>query len=1379
MTLSILRRVLLVLAAALIAAAVAPAAQPGEGMPLPVELVPQLGHGADIRNLAFSPDGRLAASLDDAGTLKLWELEHGLELRSAFVASGDSAMVLGFSSDGRTVYVAGREGLATVDVASGASRLVRTLRPDLMLPDGRTYVQSARRKGVVIGDIETRKEEPIAGISDDAVVNEAAGVGRIAVLHLYVTREILVVDVDERTIRRRIAIPSAEVKTLVVSPDGAYVALIERIDRGPARLAVYRLDTGQQTMVFDAPGTTRLYAAVFLSGSRLAVGGSLDLGGIRVFDAGSGGELSPLPWPREAVDFLALDPAGGRIAIVSKSVIEMRAASGLGASEQRLGETASGVLLFRSGAGTYYAVRDREGGKLTVHSARDHATVFQTPVTGASAAAFLGERAVLFHRDAGLWLKPLPAGSERKLLDVSRASLSNVTGASRSNVLAFSESFERSLHVVRLGDDNTVVDRKSFEVGGVDELGVVLSPDGTLLAARIRDRSLVLLDTASGTAVSQLTHKSESVFHTLKFSTDGRALVFRDDARVRVWRGPPWTLAYDRKSSRGISDVDFSPDGTRIWAVGRDGVFEIALASPYAETSLASVRGRALITLPGTPPGGVVIGENGERMAFQIRTTAGATMQLRGNASTVTRAEIDRQGAYVATSERDRRLGLPLARVWDLSRGIVACHLDDSYVLGTHPGGWIAATGGEVRLLSLADCAVEARLHVGSPALGALIDAAYTEKGEVVGVTFDGRVLVLDPKRGLNVANHRIQSGDSRPALVYRLGAVAYFDAAQNAVRVVEPRSLGELARFDTGGELPMAINGVPGTSLLIVSTFNGQSGRIRVWDAAAKRLIRETAIGSLQVSFATVDIERGLLLVGFQRGVMGWWRLDADKPEHGAAAHFGAVNTIRILPGGAIVTAGEDGAVRLWRGRTAAADVSLIGFASGDWVAATSEGYFNASRGGADGIAFRRELSVLPLNQFYDVFYRPDIVEAKLRGEDIKGLVRVTVADALANPPPEAEIVSSSDAGAERTTVSYSVRSTGGGVGDIRIYHNGKLLLSDEAESGPVATGITSLTAVTPDTVTRSLRGLVVAADAPRAVRVIAKPDLVEGRIEVENVPGENEIAIAAFNRTNTVQSSLKSTTYSTALAGTAPKLYIVAIGIDDYAERPLKFAVKDARDIVRELKQAAASLYPSDRVEVVELYDAKAGRAGIVATLDDMARRLRPWDALVLFVASHGLMHEGQYTMVTHDFRRKPADQWFVSTGELMQFSKKIRSLRQVFVFDTCHAGGLNSMVTGLYDARMTVMARNMGLHLLTAASKSEEAIDGYQGNGLFTHALLQALRDPATDINKDLSVSVMELGATARDRATEIARRIRYSQTPLAIHFGKDQVLYQVRQ
>jgi uncharacterized caspase-like protein len=115
---------------------------------------------------------------------------------------------------------------------------------------------------------------------------------------------------------------------------------------------------------------------------------------------------------------------------------------------------------------------------------------------------------------------------------------------------------------------------------------------------------------------------------------------------------------------------------------------------------------------------------------------------------------------------------------------------------------------------------------------------------------------------------------------------------------------------------------------------------------------------------------------------------------------------------------------------------------------------------------------------------------------------------------------------------------------------------------------------------------------------------------------------------------------------------------------------------------------------------------------------------------------------------------------------------------VFDTCHAGGVDQVVSGLYDVRMSVMAKKVGLHIYASANSVQGAVDGYKGNGLFTYVLLDGLDNKGElDENSDGRVSVMELGGYARQMTTRISRRIRHSQEPLIINFGKDSPVYKV--
>ncbi len=102
----------------------------------------------------------------------------------------------------------------------------------------------------------------------------------------------------------------------------------------------------------------------------------------------------------------------------------------------------------------------------------------------------------------------------------------------------------------------------------------------------------------------------------------------------------------------------------------------------------------------------------------------------------------------------------------------------------------------------------------------------------------------------------------------------------------------------------------------------------------------------------------------------------------------------------------------------------------------------------------------------------------------------------------------------------------------------------------------------------------------------------------------------------------------------------------------------------------------------------------------------------------------------------------------------------------------------MSGLYDARMSVLARKMGLHIYASASDKQTAMDGYNGNGLFTYTLLDGLNNNrGADRNGVGKVTIVGLGEYSKRMTIDISRKLGHVQTPLIINFGKDSPLYQL--
>jgi len=205
---------------------------------------------------------------------------------------------------------------------------------------------------------------------------------------------------------------------------------------------------------------------------------------------------------------------------------------------------------------------------------------------------------------------------------------------------------------------------------------------------------------------------------------------------------------------------------------------------------------------------------------------------------------------------------------------------------------------------------------------------------------------------------------------------------------------------------------------------------------------------------------------------------------------------------------------------------------------------------------------------------------------------------------------------------------------------------------------------------------------------------------------------------------------------------------------------------------------LFDAANIKIEGLSDAAATKAGIQQAIAAISAKVKPWDSFILFVASHGYLQDNQYYIVTSDFDGAIDTSKMISSNEIVGMSKNIKSLSQLLIFDTCHAGGVDNIIGGLYDARMSVMAKKMGLHIYASAGSTQTALDGYQGNGLFTHALLSSMKNNTTDSNYDSEVSVAELGESAKLETMSISTKLGFPQSPNIINFGKDNALFRVK-
>jgi uncharacterized caspase-like protein len=197
---------------------------------------------------------------------------------------------------------------------------------------------------------------------------------------------------------------------------------------------------------------------------------------------------------------------------------------------------------------------------------------------------------------------------------------------------------------------------------------------------------------------------------------------------------------------------------------------------------------------------------------------------------------------------------------------------------------------------------------------------------------------------------------------------------------------------------------------------------------------------------------------------------------------------------------------------------------------------------------------------------------------------------------------------------------------------------------------------------------------------------------------------------------------------------MYVVAVGISDYAEKGLglRFSVKDARSLAELFQRRSRKFH--DRVDVVPILDRDATKAAIEDAIKDVAELTRPQDTLAVILCGNGATVEDHFYFAPHDFRfgaDRPADAIKIrglAVDELAAAMGSAAALQRVLIVDAATSGaGFSATLKGSsseFSLRGAVerWAKFYGIHSLVGMTFSDGGFASeIVGHGLLTHALL----------------------------------------------------------
>ncbi|MFB3925688.1 MAG: caspase domain-containing protein, partial [Syntrophales bacterium] len=392
---------------------------------------------------------------------------------------------------------------------------------------------------------------------------------------------------------------------------------------------------------------------------------------------------------------------------------------------------------------------------------------------------------------------------------------------------------------------------------------------------------------------------------------------------------------------------------------------------------------------------------------------------------------------------------------------------------------------------------------------------------------------------------------------------------------------------------------------------------------------------------------------------------------------------------------------------------------------------------------------------QLGEAFYRPDLVKLALSGRSLEFYRSM----AEIKQPPDVEIIETPlEVNADEVKVKVKLTDLGGGIGDVRLYLNDTSIL----------------------------------LDSTRGVKISLKPGakVIFKTYNVKLLAGDNAIKVVAFNADGSMQSNpAVHRVNSKFMTVRKPSMHVLAIGINEYKnpKLALKYAVADAMLFANTVKEMATPLFEKINVRVLTAKE-ETTKQNIRKELEGF-RSSNPDDVFVFYVASHGMVDEGEYFLITSNvgslstFRLKEDA---LTQAELKELIANVPSTKKLIVIDTCNAGKLGealqvAMLTrGMSEeTAIKILSRAVGSTILSASTSLQEAMEGYQGHGLFTYVLVEGLKGRA-DTDRDGFIRTLELASYVDSEVPALAEKIfKRAQYPTATPTGQSFPLGRTRQ
>jgi WD40 repeat protein/peroxiredoxin len=606
------------------------------------------------------------------------------------------------------------------------------------------------------------------------------------------------------------------------------------------------------------PGTAS--ASFSPDGSRI-VTASLD-GTAMVWDARTGAEVCTLKGHGSSVSSASFSPDGSRIVTASLD------GTARVWDARRGAEMVSYIMRHTSGVtsasfgpdGSWVVTREQDRTAnlwVAVNGARYFTRQWQVRSVDAVSFSPEGSRIVTASRDGPARVWDVHSGAELISLNWNRSAIVSA---------GFSRDGSR---VEIVGRDGTVAvwdartNRELLTIDALNQLvsSVSFSPDGSRIMAKYSDRTIGVWDARTGAEVRTLKGQTDSVSWA-SFSADGSRILFATNDSVRVCdaRTGAEILSFRHNSSIGLPTP--SPDGTRIVTADSDRTVKIWDARTGRE--VCRLQGRAVNSreIAFSPDGSRIVIASANSGSVWSATTGAEILSLEGHMGSVS---FSPDSSRLMTVDSNHSV-----KIYDARTGAEVCVLQ-----GQAEGFWVTFSPDGARILR----AHQPIARVWDSRTGALVCKLqlrdYNDQSLLINATFspDGtRILVVQSTMA------RVWDANTG-AMIHRLG---------HNVGVSNGTFSADGARIVTVG-----------------------GNTVRVWDARTGDLVLSREGNAPRFS------PDGSQILFVSRNTAKVWDSRSGAESFTFIGHDAGLKSAEFSRDGTrVVTAGQDGTIRVWDAR-------------------------------------------------------------------------------------------------------------------------------------------------------------------------------------------------------------------------------------------------------------------------------------------------------------------------------------------------------------------------------------------------------------------------------------------------------------------------------